>query len=558
MKRLDRNILRGIVVGCICLLAGRGHSQTRPATEPNDVPNAALRWEQALADQRDAGGFMEFTLLEKARQIKVSSSEGWDTGDGQRTPVKTLRRAIALVRNGYPDQILFKRGDIFGHESLNAPLQRGGRSALEPMVVGAYGDPALPRPVLEARLGLGGREGHPNFLVLQDLDFYADSRDPDSPSFDPRHSKEAQDKGIYMNTGSRFLWIEGCRLRFFGNNIELQSPKSEPCRGLVIRRCVIADSWDAGGHSQGIYLENFWDVLIEENVFDHNGWNDRIDKAGKTIFNHNMYLQKPVTLGDERHFIVRNNISARASSHGCQLRPGGLLENNLFLKNPRAAFVYSAPSIVRNNVVLDGDGIGSQPRGQGLEFLDCTAILAEGNIIAHKSDAVNVESALAYDPRNERTDLQPSQAEIRHNIVYDWSGPVFNTNSVNENFSVHDNDFEQLDNPLVELNKMREGIVFQNNHYSSRRPQPFRIEQNRMSLEDWCAQTGEKPNAVAPELVDPSRDIVSYAKSIGLADATLEGFLAAARKQQRGHWDHQLTAEAVNDYIRAGFALKTR
>jgi len=30
--------------------------------------------------------------------------------------------------------------------------------------------------------------------------------------------------------------------------------------------------------------------------------------------------------------------------------------------------------------------------------------------------------------------------------------------------------------------------------------------------------------------------------------------LAAARAQRHGHWDNRLTAQAVNDYIRGGFA----
>jgi len=57
-----------------------------------------------------------------------------------------------------------------------------------------------------------------------------------------------------------------------------------------------------------------------------------------------------------------------------------------------------------------------------------------------------------------------------------------------------------------------------------------------------------------PTFPDASRDINSYAATVGL-EPTLAAFLAEARKQSRNNWRPELTAAAVNRYIREGFGL---
>jgi len=547
------------IIAAVCLFAScawaqtREAAQTRPATRAVEIrfePNAAVQWTDLF--ERDKNGFTYFPKGEGQQIIFMSASEGSDLNDGATKPVRSLKRALALLRNGSPDRLLLKRGDVFAAENLNEPFGSGGRSVAEPMIIGAYGDPRQPRPVLAVRFSLGGPV-QPHFLVLQDLDFYADRRDPTLASFAPGRSDSRQGDGLYMNSGGRFLWIEDCRFRYFGNNLMLQGDAAL-FHGLVLRRCVVCDSYGLDGHSQGIYLDRFEHVLIEENLFDHNGWNDAVPNAGRTIFNHNLYLQHGQP-GEQRNIMVRNNIIARASSHGCQLRPGGVLENNLFLKNPLAAFVSYAPSVVRNNVVLGGDGIGpSQPRGQGLEFLNCPAVLVEGNIVAHKPDPANNLSALSCSPMLREAPVPASRVEVRRNIVYDWTGVALATTSAPAGLLVQDNDFQQGDQPLIWLAAWRDGYRFSGNRYGSSSAQPFQIEKTPLDFQGWRGATGDTSQCGAAAFVDPSRDIAGYAQSIGLKDATLEGFLAAARAQRHGHWDNRLTAQAVNDYIRGGFA----
>ena len=71
--------------------------------------------------------------------------------------------AYSLLRDGDPDWILFKRGDTFiGSFSY---FNDSGRSAQEPMVVTDYGDPTLPRPVIDAQTDTAFRTGTANHDV---------------------------------------------------------------------------------------------------------------------------------------------------------------------------------------------------------------------------------------------------------------------------------------------------------------------------------------------------------------------------------------------------------
>jgi hypothetical protein len=64
---------------------------------------------------------------------------------------------------------------------------------------------------------------------------------------------------------------------------------------------------------------------------------------------------------------------------------------------------------------------------------------------------------------------------------------------------------------------------------------------------------GDDPDTQG-DFPDPDRDLESYLSSIGQTP-TLEAFLTEARKQSRATWRPELTASAVNTYIREGFGV---
>jgi len=187
----------------------------------------------------------------------------------------------------------------------------------------------------------------------------------------------------------------------------------------MIRRSVIVDSYSPAsvGHSQGIFMRFAYYPLIEENIIDHNGWNESVSGAQRTKFNHNVYIQK-----DCLNPVFRNNITSRASSHGFQMRPGGSATGNLVMNSNNN---FNSESVVEmmNNVAIHAsvEPVTDSILGWGLalnatpDTLPPTTPLFRDNIMAHSPG----------EPENGATnpeDLIPLYQGLvqRDNIVYKW------------------------------------------------------------------------------------------------------------------------------------------
>src|SRR5262249_6557381 len=161
-------------------------------------------------------------------------------------------------------------------------------------------------------------------------------------------------------------------------------------------------------------------LLVEENLWDHNGWNATVPGAEATQFNHNVYCQNDSAFTGGRA-TFRGNISTNASSHGLYLRPGGSLVNNLMLRDPISCRIGydTAPNFptgnVTNNVILNGVDIGSIPLGWAINVPRDTNVSVSGNIIAHE------QSVIGNNGFGVGLDAQASNCTVQNNIVFDWN-----------------------------------------------------------------------------------------------------------------------------------------
>jgi len=73
------------------------------------------------------------------------------------------------------------------------------------------------------------------------------------------------------------------------------------------------------------------------------------------------------------------------------------------------------------------------------------------------------------------------------------------------------------------------------------------------SIQQWRAHSGES-NATSSTYTpqDSGRNVDSYAQTLGIGN-TLKDFAREARKQSRFNWRPEYQAQAVNEYIRAGY-----
>lgn len=181
------------------------------------------------------------------------------------------------------------------------------------------------------------------------------------------------------------ILIEDCRFHGFAQGIIAQDRGSQDMNKLRIRRNVIVDS-----HSgQGIYLHGVNGGLIEQNVIDHNGFVTRNPGSPEftgSVYNHNLYSAPNVT-----NLTVRDNIIARASSHGTTLHRKGKIVGNVYIRNPIAILCRTANQEVIGNIVTEGYYIttdkhrawGIQVGGQSVKQYRGPAVL-KNNLVYYK------------------------------------------------------------------------------------------------------------------------------------------------------------------------------
>ncbi|MCA9626151.1 MAG: right-handed parallel beta-helix repeat-containing protein [Myxococcales bacterium] len=517
--------------------------------------------DETSGSRAEEDGFTTYDVGTDSQLIYVSSSGGDDANDGGSPDqaVKTLTKGASLVRDGENDFLLLKRGDTWRGENLGR--FKSGKDAAHPLVIAGYGEStALPR--IEVDRNFIDHNGKArSFVHLVGLEIVSYPKIPGDSAFDG-----ASGGGLrYVGGGSGHL-VEGCHFQY--GELVFQSYDVEHYDGIEVRRNVIERSYHAdtcGNNSayrpSGMYSSHVDNLLIEDNLFDHNGWNeDEVSSACATIYNHDMYLNAD-------HLVIRGNIVARASSMGIKMRAddtGGaddlVFENNLFVDGEIGIGIGGNSDLpdrfsnvsIKDNVFTQ---IGlSQPTNRPFAWLldvaDNATATIEGNYFLHQpwhnnGYGINIASGSASD------------ITINDNVFYDLKGNgiILKPKSGWSNVAITKNRIIDPSNGscLIKHEGSFAAVSYADNEYSSGSGQRFCVDGSDRDLAAWKSASGESTaKAWSGSFSDPDRKVGDYSGTIGLP-ATIEGFLAAALKQTRLNWRSDLQARAVNDYIRAGF-----
>lgn len=304
-------------------------------------------------------GWTLFPPAADARIVYVSSSSGNDGSDGsQAHPRRTLQIAKQSLRQGFPDRVLLKRGDVFDETLVR--WDSSGRSADQPALLGAYGDGA--RPVIRGGLTTFGNDLLHDVAIMG-IDF--------------------EGCGIQWRQPGSNVLVEDCRIIGGEDGLDFNVLGSGG-QDFRFRRLVVMDTSTTGsGHVQGAYLAGMHGLLLEECVFDNDG------KPGD-IFRHACYVQNFNT-----GVVVRGCVFSNAGSHGMQLRCGGEVIDCLFLRNPISLSVGGGNNVepggvlasVTRCVFLGGGDIEAAPplggpRGWGPGFMNIRSGHVWRNVIA--------------------------------------------------------------------------------------------------------------------------------------------------------------------------------
>jgi len=523
---------------------------------------------QLLSVSLDANGWTNLTPSPDTRTIYVSSSTGSDANNGlsSSTPLQTIAKAKSLMRDGMPDWLLLKRGDTW-HESLGV-WTLSGRSADQPLLVSSYGSGA--RPILATGSDSGlDTQGDANSVAFIGLDFYADTRDPNSPDYDP--TVDPNQTGFRWLAPTNSLLIEDCNFSFYGTNIILQQ-YGGPIQNVTLRRNNILDSYSTTVHSQGLYAYGIQGLRIEDNLFDHNGWNEQIPGAEATVFNHNIYLSSGNT-----DTVITGNVIADASATGIKAGSGGDIQDNLFLRNPIGISYGTLTEIdpngtwgdISGNVFLDGRDIAGSPRGYAIAIGNIApgkGTSIHDNIFAHDTQLAN--PAIIVSPDKITRGVGVNDLTIANNIVYNWfSGFRISEgfipggvggNALN-NLVVRDNDFQHT----LSRNVGDHAILFDpaQEHWSGNRYFSTSLDSawfrlgplyTATSFSLWQAIVDPTCEARQIDYPDPDRDMATYNASLG-GVASVDAFLAQMRLQSRQNYRKEYTARSAISYMQAGF-----
>jgi nitrous oxidase accessory protein NosD len=457
--------------------------------------------------------------------------------------VKTLARAKSLFRDGKPDHLLLKRGDRFKTGFGN--LSVSGRNPDEPILIGTYGKGA--RPVINSGLdqGIGTpRDVYHSVdnIVIDGLEFFPGRYDGTNGGY--------QTSGIHLVGQANHWLVEDCLIEGYKDNIVLDA-RGAGVRNFTVRRSEILDAFCASptlgnGHAQGMYVSgSSSNTLIEENVFDHNGWKERVAGAEPTWFNHAIYVNTGAA-----GTVINGNVITRSSLRGVLLRAGGIVRNNLLVQNPVGIQVGGTSSQVTGNVILDGNDQPSFASGVGIDVIALPSVRISGNIIAHD------DSATASGSAGIQLENGAQQALVTKNVVYDWSRAILNDATLRVN--VRDNELQNPGTDSVIIDQRRASDVgmyhYSDNTYAAQMKRFNRITGADQSFNDWqnnVAEAGAQLQMI--DYVSPMRTMASYNASLG-GRGKLKAWIFAIRNQSANSWDRRYTSAAAINYIREGFA----
>jgi hypothetical protein len=501
----------------------------------------------------------------------------------------------------HPDWVLMKRGESF--PAFGSP-RNVGVSPEQPALIGAYGNPADPRPTIDisSRSFFWTSAGRTRIAYTVCLSLDMDGR-----------GAVARERGVgcliqvnpenLVGDPHAWHWFEDMRIRATRYAVEVQAGPIGDAT-VTLNRCYVGDTWDDTALNQGVY--NSRDnprVRAYDSTFYRNGY--PVDPTlssdpERNILDRNFYLGGGTQLGAELSGII----SAYGGSGGPQLRHGGIMQDSLVIEgywftsassNGTDAQWLAARSgssfEFRDNVQLvwQNDtpnapstwGSISQP-GNGWIFVHGFGGTFERNIISGQvltdlgvgaagRDAINLEGA-----PSESGGVIPRDVTVRDNIVYEMPG-------LNVTGTVWDQitGFEYTGNVWVDRNgtgtavDVASGIAdadigtafdaFSDNSFYTDQAAPF----DGRDLPTWLSATGvtntgntvaARSGAAAAEgWTAPERTLKTYCEDVlGLTVTSLTGmpeFFALAEDNRIGAWDERLTGRAVVNYIREGFAL---
>lgn len=334
-----------------------------------------------------------------------------------------MRNQSGNTLDGEPDWLLIRRGDTFDlGESGLVTRNEAGRSPEEPRVYSAYGPLTEARPILRGLPHRWIESWNGGNWIAASLEFAYPDDTPDGEA--------APGTSFSIMYDAANILMEDLRFPQSRSNVIQLGPSN-----IVIRRCVFQGNWSGTSHVQGLYVNQASHIILEECVFDLNGYKEdplrpatwtRDVNGGdfppgegvqprRTFHDRNLYLANYSNLR-----LLGNLISRGGGGGSVQMRVGGLAERNAFLFNESALVIGHSQAdrgalhngAILDNLVLHDDHMlppGGFGNGLFLMVGENQSGVLSRNIVAHFHRINNAGSALVGGGGIEAHQQNPAQ-----------------------------------------------------------------------------------------------------------------------------------------------------
>lgn len=355
-----------------------------------------------------ADGYTTWTPDPLGQVIFISSSQGDDENDGRsaETPFRTIARGVTDLRDGSGDWMVLRRDDVF--EEPLGTWTKSGRSGANPILIGAYGSgehrPRLETGAAAALVVEAGASVH--HLVLVGLTLSANARDPRTAAA----VQDVQPAIVWLGTGGG-LTIEDCTIRYYTTALHAAGPGLS---SVVARRSSVVRTWAPDSvfpQGNGIFAENVTGLTVEEVLFDHVGWDERVAGGQRNLAGHALNVKESC-----RDVVLRDNVIVDSSSHGVLAVPADLEASGNVLSGNAIAFAVGGRVEVSDNLVLDGTDIGDAPRAGGIAFTGEVEGSVHDNLVARAHTVLDTTLSIE----------QRATVQYANNVVFDWADDPLN------------------------------------------------------------------------------------------------------------------------------------
>jgi hypothetical protein len=283
--------------------------------------------------------------------------------------------AFNALTNGRGHRLCLKSGATldYAYAGLSVSTNLDGKNDRELLMITSYDGsgnvPALSgsRPIITCPNSVDQngiiRTTTSDYIAFVGLEVTCPQQNPDHGDFNDAQVNGPL--GISIGNGSiKYALVEDCKISFVMLGINAQATGTGH---IQIRRNIIHNCYGAGSaHSQGLFANRVSYLLVEDNFFYHNGWNDTATNGRNTgdTRTHNLYIDADEAASttsryeDNSYKAGRSelvgNIFLQHSAQGTKINTSGRVADCLYAKGPFTGYLMKKTGIFDHCVTLQG------------------------------------------------------------------------------------------------------------------------------------------------------------------------------------------------------------